>query len=130
MATWKRVVFSVVLDICHTRPVICSPYRAQGSVNLNPGNKGMDIFAQLRKETILAGQENELPDFLAEQLLSIADNPHLYPDACEDILKIVDMLPLYDTYGQTGYIGMGVSNLILEMAIRRVELKNISKKTT
>jgi len=40
------------------------------------------------------------------------------------------MLPLYDTYGQTGYIGMGVSNLILEMAIRRVELKNISKKTT
>jgi len=90
----------------------------------------MDIFTQLRKETILAGQENELPDFLAEQLLSIADNPHLYPDACEDILKIVDMLPLYDTYGQTGYIGMGVSNLILEAAIRCVELKNISKKTT
>ena len=90
----------------------------------------MDIFAQLRKETILAKQENELPNFLAEQLLSIADNPHFYPDAYEDILKIVDMLPLYDTYGQTGYIGMGVSNLILESAIRRVELKNISKKTT
>ena len=83
----------------------------------------MDIFAQLRKETILAGQENELPDFLAEQLFSIADNPHLYSDACEDIIKIVDMLPLYDTYGQTGYIGMGVSNLILEAAIRRVEIK-------
>jgi len=90
----------------------------------------MNIFAQLRKETILAEQENELPNFLAVHLLSIADNPHLYPEADEDILKIVDMLPLYDTYGQTGYIGMGVSNLILEAAIRRVELKNISKGTT
>ncbi len=90
----------------------------------------MNIFAQLRKETILAERENELPNVLAEHLLSIADNPYLYPDAYEDILKIVDMLPLYDTYGQTGYIGMGVSNLILEAAIRRVELKNISKKTT
>jgi len=90
----------------------------------------MDIFAQLRKETILAGQENELPDFLAEQLLSIADNPQFYPDSYEDILKVVDMLPLYDTYGQTGYIGMGVSNLILEAAIRRVEIKKSLKKTT
>jgi len=40
------------------------------------------------------------------------------------------MLPLYDTYGQTGYIGMGVSNLILEAAIRRVEIKKSLKKTT
>jgi len=93
-------------------------------------NKRMDIFYQLRKETLSAEQENELPNFLAERLLSIADNPHFYPDANEDILKIVEMLPLYDTYGQTGYIGMGVSNLILEAAIQRVELKNISKKTT
>lgn len=90
----------------------------------------MDIFAQLRQETVLAEQDNELPDFLVEQLLSIADNPHCYRDAYEDILKIVEMLPLYDTYGQTGYIGMGVSNLILEAAIRRVELKNICNKTT
>jgi len=90
----------------------------------------MDLFAQLRQETLLAGRENDLPDFLAEQLLCIADNPHCYPDAHEDILKIVDMLPLYDTYGQTGYIGMGVSNLILEAAIERLEMKNTSKQTT
>jgi len=90
----------------------------------------MDIFYQLRKETLSAEQENELPNFLAKRLLSIADKPHFYPDASEDILKIIDMLPLYDTYGQTGYIGMGVSNLILEAAIQRVELKKISKKTT
>ena len=89
----------------------------------------MDLFAQLRKETILAGKENELPDFLAEQLFSIADNPQLYPDSYEEIQQVIDMLPLYDTYGQTGYIGMGVSHLILEAAIRRVERKKISKKT-
>jgi hypothetical protein len=31
------------------------------------------------------------------------------------------MLPNYDTYGQTGYIGMGVSNGVLEGALRRLE---------
>ena len=94
---------------------------------MNPWGKGMNIFAQLRKETILAGQENELPDYLTEQLLYIADNPQFYPDSYEDILKVVDMLPLYDTYGQTGYIGMGVNNLILEAAIQRVEIKKSLK---
>ncbi|MHB8707768.1 MAG: GSU3529 family protein [Desulfuromonadales bacterium] len=83
----------------------------------------MDIFARLRTETLLAGMENELPDYLAERLLAIADHPQCYPDAREEILQLIDMLPLYDTYGQTGYIGMGVSNLIIEGVLRRVEAK-------
>ena len=32
-----------------------------------------------------------------------------------------EQVALYDTYGQTGYIGMGVSNDILEGTIRRLE---------
>lgn len=83
----------------------------------------MDLFAHLRNETLRAGSENELPDFLAARLLAIADNPLCYPDAGEEIQQIIDMLPLYDTYGQTGYIGMGVSDSILEKAIWRVEAK-------
>lgn len=90
----------------------------------------MDIFARLRTETLLAGMENELPDHLAERLLAIADHPQCYPDAHEEILQLIDMLPLYDTYGQTGYIGMGVSNLILEGALRRVEAKRIPATTS
>jgi len=85
----------------------------------------MDIFVQLRTETLRAGSENELPDFLAERLLAVADHPQCYPDARKEILQLIDMLPLYDTYGQTGYIGMGVSDSILEGALRQVEAKRV-----
>ena len=85
----------------------------------------MNLFDRLRQATLLAGAENELPDFLAERLLAIADHPEHYRHAAVEIERLIEMLPLYDTYGQTGYIGMGVSNLILEGAIRRVEAKRV-----
>lgn len=83
----------------------------------------INLFARLHSATALARQDNELPDFLYERLLAVASSPHCYPDASEEILKIIDMLPLYDTYAQTGYMGMGVNNAILEGAIRRLEGK-------
>ena len=85
----------------------------------------MDLFMRLRQETLRAAQDNELPDFLAKRLLAVADNPQRYPDACKELLELIDMLPLYDTYGQTGYIGMGVSDGILDGAIRRLERKRV-----
>ena len=85
----------------------------------------MDVFARLHSATLLAGQDNELPDFLSERLLAVASFPHCYPDAIEEILKIIDMLPLYDTYAQTGYMGMGVNNVILEGVLRRLEVKRM-----
>lgn len=83
----------------------------------------MNLFAQLREATVHAQSNNELPDFLAERLLAVADRPELYSQAEAEIRTLLDMLPDYDTYGQTGYIGMGVSNLILEGALRRLEGK-------
>ena len=83
----------------------------------------MELFSRLRQETHRAVQESDLPDFLAERLLAVADNPRCYPDAGKELLELIEMLPLYDTYGQTGYIGMGVSNLILEKALQRLEAK-------
>lgn len=83
----------------------------------------MELFTRLRTETVRASAESELPDFLAERLLAIAAQPIDYAEAGDEILTLLEMLPLYDTYGQTGYIGMGVSNLILEGAIRRTEAK-------
>lgn len=85
----------------------------------------MDVFARLHAATILARQENELPDFLSERLLAVASSPFCYPDAAEEILNIIDMLPQYDTYAQTGYMGMGVNNAILEGALRRLEGKRV-----
>ena len=85
----------------------------------------MDLFARLYAATVLAGQDNDLPDFLAERLLAVASSPHCYPDAAEEIQAIIDMLPLYDTYAQTGYMGMGVNNAILEGALRRLEAKRL-----
>ncbi len=85
----------------------------------------MDVFAKLHAATLLAGQDNELPDFLSERLLAVASSPPCYPDAAEEILTIIDMLPEYDTYAQTGYMGMGANNAILEGALRRIEAKRV-----
>lgn len=83
----------------------------------------MDLYEQLREATLRAQAERDLPDFLADRLLAAADHPQLYPQADAELLALLDMLPEYDTYGQTGYIGMGVSNVILEGALRRLEAK-------
>ncbi len=82
-----------------------------------------DLFTQLHEATVRAQAECELPDSLAERLLAVAGQPHRYPQAEGEIQMLLDMLPDYDTYGQTGYIGMGVSNGILEGALRRLEAK-------
>jgi len=83
----------------------------------------MDLFARLHSATVLAEQDNALPEFLAERLLAVASSPHCYPDTAEEIQKIINMLPEYDTYAQTGYMGMGANNAILEGALRRLEAK-------
>jgi len=83
----------------------------------------MSLFARLRSETLRAVEENELPDHLAVRLLALADLPDCYPDADDEILQLIEMLPSYDTYAQCGYVGMGVSNCIIEAAIRRLEEK-------
>lgn len=83
----------------------------------------MDLYARLREATLRAREDNDLPDCLAARLLAIADAPRNDPRADAEILALLDMLPDYDTYGQTGYMGMGVSNLVLEGAIRRLEAR-------
>ena len=83
----------------------------------------MDLFALLRTATLRAQSECDLPDCLAARVLAVTDNPELYPQAEAEICALLDMLPDYDTYGQTGYMGMGVSNSILDGALRRLERK-------
>jgi hypothetical protein len=79
----------------------------------------VDLFERLRQATVEAQQEAELPDLLARRIFAIAGQPHGYP--LEMISELLEQVGLYDTYAQTGYMGMGVNNAVLEGTIRRLE---------
>lgn len=81
----------------------------------------MDVFEQLQQVTVQAQAENDLPDVLAARLLRIAAEPEHYRSAAAAIADLVLQVAQYDTYAQTGYMGMGVNNAVLDGAIRRIE---------
>lgn len=78
------------------------------------------IFEKLKNVTEAAQQEQDLPDYLAEQILFIIENPGRFSSRSAEIEELIDQVTLYDTYGQTGYLGMGVSNLILEKTLQKL----------
>jgi hypothetical protein len=84
----------------------------------------MDLFEKLRRETVRAQDENDLPDFLALQIFAIADTPEPYPFHENDITRLIEQVRDYDTYGQTGYLGMGVNNVILQGTLDRLRDPN------
>ena len=83
----------------------------------------VDILIKLKIATIRAQQEDELPDFLAARIFAIADRSQVRRTLQADVEELIEQVSLYDTYGQTGYIGMGVNNVILEATVRRLEEK-------
>ncbi|WP_429886538.1 GSU3529 family protein [Geoalkalibacter halelectricus] len=78
------------------------------------------VFEKLTDALHAARQEQELPDYLAEQILFILDNREKFRGREDQIAQLTEQVSLYDTYGQTGYLGMGVSNLILEKSLQRL----------
>lgn len=80
----------------------------------------MKIFDDLKHAMEGAQKEQDLPDFLASQILFIVENPERFSGREAEIADLVEQVTLYDTYGQTGYLGMGVSNLILEKSLQRL----------
>jgi stress response protein YsnF len=81
----------------------------------------MDLISRLNTATLTAQNEDDLPDFLAERVYAIAEELTDRPIFRAEIEELIEQLSLYDTYGQTGYIGMGVNNYILEGTIVRIE---------
>ena len=81
----------------------------------------MDIVERLRMVTRNAQQEDDLPDFLAARIFAISDQLPIGQQETTSIEKLIEQLKLYDTYGQTGYLGMGVNHLILEKTINQIE---------
>ncbi len=81
----------------------------------------MDLFARLRLATLQAQEENELPDCFARRILSIAEHPQRYRNSRDLLLLLLEQLPDYDTYAQTGYLGMGVDDTILRATLEKLE---------
>ena len=51
----------------------------------------------------------------------IIENRDRFHDRETDIDDLAEKVANYDTYGQTGYLGMGVNNVILEKTLSRLE---------
>ncbi len=81
----------------------------------------MELAENLRKTTRHAQNVDDLPDYLATRLFAIADLLPSVQHNPEDIKKLVEQVTQYDTYAQTGYLGMGVNHLILDATISRIE---------
>lgn len=80
----------------------------------------MKQFERLRQVTDSAQRQQELPDPLAQRILMIAES--LEQGALvADIDVLIEQISLYDTYGQTGYLGMGVNHVILTKTIEQIE---------
>ena len=83
----------------------------------------MDIVETLRMVTRNAQQEDDLPDFVAVRIFAIADKLPVGQQEASSIEILIEQITLYDNYGQTGYIGMGVNHVILEKTISQIEEK-------
>lgn len=81
----------------------------------------MTVFEKLQSVTEAAQNEQDLPDFLAKRIYWIIENRDRFQDREADIHELSEKVLNYDTYGQTGYLGMGVNNVILEKALIRLE---------
>ena len=86
----------------------------------------MTVFEKLQSVTETARNQQELPEFLAERIFRIIDNQDQFHARDAEIDNLAEKVANYDTYGQTGYIGMGVSNLILEKAQQRLEARRVA----
>jgi len=81
----------------------------------------MTVFEKLQAATEIAQGGQELPDFLAKRIFLIIENQDRFHYRNAEIEDLVDKVTNYDTYGQTGYLGMGINNVILEKALNRLE---------
>ncbi len=88
-----------------------------------------NLLHKLKTATIRAQQEDDLPDFLAERIFVIIDQGQIKQTLHDNIEELIEQITIYDTYGQTGYIGMGVNNIILEGTINRLEEQLLDSST-
>ncbi len=81
----------------------------------------MTVFEKLQSVTETAQNEQDLPDFLAERIYWIIENRDRFHSKEAELDDLAEKVANYDTYGQTGYLGMGVNNVILGKTLNRLE---------
>lgn len=81
----------------------------------------MTVFEKLQAVTETAQNDMDLPDFLAERIFWIIENRDRFLTREAEIDDLAEKVANYDTYGQTGYLGMGVNNVILGKTLSRLE---------
>ncbi|WP_306533992.1 GSU3529 family protein [Geobacter sp.] len=81
----------------------------------------MTAFEELQSVTEQARNEQDLPDYLAERIFWIIENQDRFHAREAEIDDLAEKVANYDTYGQTGYLGMGVNNDILEKTLKHLE---------
>jgi hypothetical protein len=79
----------------------------------------MTVFDRLKAAMETAQAEQDLPDYLALYILTILQRQQDFAGREDELEKLVEKVTLYDTYGQTGYLGMGVNNTILQKALEK-----------
>ena len=80
----------------------------------------MTVFDRLQAAMEVAQAEQELPDYLARDILTILQRRQEFAGREEELEKLIEKVTLYDTYGQTGYLGMGVNNTILQKTLEKL----------
>ena len=80
----------------------------------------MSIFERLESALHSAREEQELPDHLAREVELILRQREIFHGRTQEIEELIHMLEVYDTYAQTGYIGMGVDSAILQGALKKM----------
>lgn len=80
----------------------------------------MTVFDRLRGAMEKAQAEQELPDHLAQGISAILERQKEFAGREKELDDLIDKVTMYDTYGQTGYLGMGVNNAILQKALEQL----------
>ncbi|BCG45471.1 hypothetical protein GEOBRER4_n0226 [Citrifermentans bremense] len=80
----------------------------------------MTVFDRLRTAVETAQAEQDLPDFLALDIAAILQRREDFTHLEEELNELVEKVEMYDTYGQTGYLGMGVNNAILQKTLDKI----------
>lgn len=80
----------------------------------------MTVFDRLRAAMEMAQAELDLPDFLAQDITAILCRQSDFTGREDELEDLVEKVTQYDTYGQTGYLGMGVNNIILQKTLDKL----------
>jgi hypothetical protein len=80
----------------------------------------MTVFDRLRGAMEAAQADQDLPDYLAQDISAILGRQQEFARRTAELEDLVEKVTLYDTYGQTGYLGMGVNNVILQKALQKL----------